>query len=137
MNILKVFTDKRIKGNIGEDAVARYLRRRFFKIVERNYVLKGHEVDIIAQNRRYLCFVEVKARTVSPDCEAHRRPSSAVDREKMRSILTVVRNYLYSHPTKRKIRLDVAEVYLAKDNSVVKINYMEGAFNSNDAFVER
>ena len=137
MNILKVFTDKRIKGNIGEEAVARYLRRRFFRIVERNYVLKGHEVDIIAQNRRYLCFVEVKARTVSPDCEAHRRPSAAVDRDKMKSILTVARNYLYSHPTKRKIRLDVAEVYLANDSSIVNINYIEGAFKYNDAFIER
>ena len=137
MNILKVLTDKRIKGNIGEDAAARYLKRRLFRILERNYVANGHEVDIIATNRRYLCFVEVKTRTVSEGAASYQRPAAAVTTEKMRSLISVARSYLYANPTKKMVRFDVAEIYLAKDKSVTDINYIEGAFTRDDASTGR
>ena len=137
MNILKVLTDKRIKGNIGEDATARYLKRRLFRILERNYVANGHEVDIIAQNRRYLCFVEVKTRTVTKSEGSSVRPAVSVTPEKMRSLISVARSYLYTHKTKKMVRFDIAEVYLAEDKSVTTLNYIEGAFTRDDASAGR
>ena len=137
MNILKVLTDKRIKGNIGEDAVARYLRRKFYRIRERNYVAEGHEADIIAESRKHLCIVEVKARTAAPDADRYKRPAAAVTPEKMRSVISVAKAYLSYHPTKKAIRFDVAEVYLSNERKVIEINYIEGAFTKNDAYAER
>ncbi len=54
MNILKIFTEKRIIGNIGEDAVVKYLKKNHYKILERNYVMGDHEIDIIAENDEYI-----------------------------------------------------------------------------------
>lgn len=134
MHILKVFTEKRITGNVGEDAACRYLRRRFYKIVERNLVEGGHEIDIVAENRKYLCFVEVKTRTASKIGSKESRPALSVTPEKQRSIISAANIYTRFRNTHKKIRFDVAEVYLDDEKKVIKINYMESAFTANTSF---
>ena len=49
-------------GNIGEDYVCSYLIKQGYEIVERNYRIRGGEIDIIAVNNDYIAFVEVKSR---------------------------------------------------------------------------
>ena len=51
MKILEVLTRSRIIGNVGERAAAVYLKRKGYKIIERNYVAENNEIDIIAKNR--------------------------------------------------------------------------------------
>ena len=137
MNILKVFTQKRITGNIGEDAVVRYLRKNRYKILDRNYVAAGHEIDIIAENRLYVCFIEVKARTASKISPKEPRPACAVTPEKMYSIISAAKFYSSASIDKKKLRFDVAEVYLEDNGEVKSINYIEGAFTQSDARKER
>ena len=49
-------------GKIGEDVAVRYLLRKGFRIIERNFDRKFGEIDIIAQAPdKTLVFVEVKA----------------------------------------------------------------------------
>ena len=72
---MKKFTSKTQKiGEIGEGVACRFLVKRGFKIVERNYTRKWGEIDIIAKQtkrklfgpaREKLHFIEVK--TVSRD----------------------------------------------------------------------
>lgn len=50
-------------GGAGEEAAAKYLRRKGYKILERNYHIRGGELDIIAQKDGYIVFVEVKTRS--------------------------------------------------------------------------
>jgi putative endonuclease len=52
----------RDKGIRGEDLAARRLVELGYVIIERNYVCKVGEVDIIAQNGEYLVFIEVRSR---------------------------------------------------------------------------
>ena len=47
-------------GGAGEEAAAKYLRRKGYKILERNYHIRGGELDIIAQKDGYIVFVEVE-----------------------------------------------------------------------------
>ena len=49
-------------GRLGEESVCTYLENLGYKIIVRNYRIKGGEIDIIAQNDEYTAFVEVKAR---------------------------------------------------------------------------
>lgn len=53
-------TEKRKTGDLGEDIAERFLVKRGFKILERNYLRKWGEIDIIAKKGGKLCFVEVK-----------------------------------------------------------------------------
>jgi putative endonuclease len=49
-------------GNYGETLACEYLRSRGYKIIERNYRIRGGEIDIVAMDKEYLVFIEVKAR---------------------------------------------------------------------------
>ena len=50
-------------GRLGEQLTAEYLEEKGYEIVERNFKCRFGEIDIIAQNDRYLAFVEVKTRS--------------------------------------------------------------------------
>ena len=129
MNILKILTDKRLKGNIGEEAVCKLLKKKKYKILERNYVANGHEIDIIAKDREHICFVEVKTRSSDAKNAYGTRPCDAVDAEKRRSVISAASVYSAMHRGDGlKFRFDVAEVYLNPDKSVRDINYLECAF---------
>ena len=49
-------------GNYGEDLACKYLRKIGYDILERNYRIRGGEIDIIARDKEFLVFVEVKTR---------------------------------------------------------------------------
>jgi len=55
------FSEKRRIGNIGEDLAEKFLVKRGYKIIERNYLKKFGELDIIAASENIRHFVEVKS----------------------------------------------------------------------------
>lgn len=50
------------RGSVAEEAAVRYLRRRGYRILERNVTTKAGEIDVVAREGDTLCFIEVKAR---------------------------------------------------------------------------
>jgi len=54
-------TEKRRLGDIGENVACEFLKRRGFEIVDRNYLRKWGEIDIIAKKSNLIHFVEVKS----------------------------------------------------------------------------
>lgn len=50
-------------GNQGESLACEYLKKQGYKILERNYRIRGGEIDIVARDKDYLVFVEVKTRS--------------------------------------------------------------------------
>lgn len=132
MNILKVLTDKRIKGNTGEYGVAKLLKKRKYRVIEKNYIAGGQEIDIIAKNNEYICFVEVKTRSDNAKNTYGARPADAVNREKRRSIISAAKIYSSIHSNDGyKFRFDVAEVYLDDKGKIRQINYLENAFTAD------
>ncbi len=54
-------TEKRKTGNLGEDLACRFLMKHGFEVIERNYLKKCGEIDIIAKKDGKLRFIEVKS----------------------------------------------------------------------------
>ena len=77
-------------GNLGEDIAAQYLTSLGYEIIERNYTVKGGEIDIIATLGEMLVFVEVKARGKN----ALLSPAFAVDIHKQKKILKTSQFYI-------------------------------------------
>lgn len=112
-------------GNIGEKYTARFLRRRRYRIRERNMRNFQSEIDIIAENKEYIVFVEVKTRTSGQLFP----PRAAVNADKRRKIILASQTYMRYKNIKKTPRYDIAEVYLTKENHKVEsINYIESAF---------
>lgn len=112
-------------GDFGEMTAERYLISCGFSILKRNFCVKGGEIDIIAENEKFLVFVEVKTRS----SERFGIPSAAVDKNKIKHMLCAAERYVAENPCTKEIRFDVIEVY-ADINSVVptvcEVNHIAG-----------
>lgn len=118
--------EARLLGQWGEEQVSETLRREGWTIVARNFRCRMGELDIVAENERYLVFVEVKLRKndrFGSACEA-------VTPAKQRKLRAAAQFYLLSHPTKLQPRFDVAEVYAPHGihTEWPDIYYIENAF---------
>ncbi len=122
-------------GRYGEKLAAEYLKKNGYKILEKNSKQSHNELDIIAENKDFLVFVEVKTRSVyrgnmySP----YGSPASAVTRDKQRRTIAAARSYISKKRTSRYIkkqpRMDVIEVYLDKNTyELIKLNHIIDAF---------
>ena len=116
----------KISGSWGEALAAEYLRKRKYKIIAVGYQCRFGEIDIIAQNRKNLIFVEVKLRKNGEFAKAR----EYVDRNKQDRIRMTASLFLSQNPTKLQPRFDVIEIY-APDGVETKnpeIQHMEDAF---------
>ena len=83
--------NKRRIGAEYEKIVCDALDRRGVTVVETNYRNRFGEIDIIAKDGEYLCFIEVKYRS-GTGCGD---PAEAVDLRKQRTIRKVAEGYLF------------------------------------------
>ena len=111
-------TNNRKVGNAGEDLACHYLEKQGYKILERNkHYSRFCELDIIAENRGTVVFVEVKTRRT----DACGVPFEAVTATKMQNLKTGIMNYLQEHKVK-KYRLDVIGITLKPE---IKIEHLK------------
>ncbi len=113
-------------GRLGEDAACEYLIKHGYRITERNWRLGNIEIDIIAENKTELVFVEVKTRT-STFADVH--PEEYVD-ERKRRFMTVAGNAYVKHKgISKNLRFDICGILWDKQtNRVGDIRYYENAF---------
>lgn len=76
-------------GALGEEAAVKTLRKYGYRIVERNFKTKMGEIDIIARDGEYTCFVEVKLRKRND----FGSPADAIDYAKRRRIINTAMLY--------------------------------------------
>ncbi len=117
--------NKRDLGKEGEDIAVKYLTEKGFKIVERNYhySTKG-EIDIIANDKNQLVFVEVKSR-INLD---YGEPEYAINPKKIKQIKKMAELYLFDKEIdEADCRFDVVAILLG-DGSKPVINHYENAF---------
>lgn len=116
----------KLSGAWGEALAAEYLRKRHYKIVAAGFRSRFGEIDLIAQDKKYLAFVEVKLRKTADFAKAR----EYVDRRKQDKIRVTASMYLSENPTNLQPRFDVIEIY-APDGTLTlhpEINHMEDAF---------
>ena len=118
------------KGAMGEILAARFLRDKGYGILSSNFRCRFGEVDIIASDKRYLVFVEVKTRRE----DSRYLPREAVTVTKQRKLLQTAAMYMSRFPTNLQPRFDVVEVVTAPDETmrVIEINHIIGAYEAGD-----
>ena len=117
--------DARTLGSFGEEQTARYLRRKGYRIVERNFRCRQGEIDLIARKGKYLVFVEVKLRKD----ERFGAAREFVTPAKQARILAAARLYLAEHEEELQPRFDVIEIYAPNgEKGPIRIEHLEDAF---------
>ena len=117
--------DKQSLGQFGEEQAARYLRRRFYTILERNFRCRFGEIDLIAKRGGYLVFVEVKLRRD----DGHGEAKEFVTAQKQQRVMAAAQMWLSQHETALQPRFDVIEVYAPRgEDGPVKVNHIANAF---------
>ena len=96
--------DKIKKGRRGEKEAGRFLRKRGFRILEKNYRTRFGEIDIIALDGDTVVFVEVKTR----HGDSFGAPGEAVDSRKRLHMTRAASSYLKAKGIEdRQARFDV------------------------------
>ena len=98
---------KNIYGKRSEIVAANYLKKQKYKILEMNYKNNIGEIDIIAKDKDYIVFVEVKARM----SEVFGHPFEAIDEVKQQKIHAVASLYLVENKKyESKCRFDAISI---------------------------
>lgn len=115
--------NRKLIGRHGESAAADYLKKKKYKIIGMNYASRFGEIDLIAENREFIVFVEVKSRKNAAFAEAKEFVTAA----KQRRLSATAELWLAQNPTEKQPRFDVIEVY-GTDGAIHSIDHIENAF---------
>lgn len=96
---------KNILGNRGEDLACWYLEKKGYKIRQRHYTCRFGEIDIIAEDRGVVVFVEVKTRVG----DAHGTPEQSVSQRKLGNLRKAIFSYLSQNPI-NDYRIDILAI---------------------------
>ncbi|MDO8529742.1 MAG: YraN family protein [bacterium] len=118
-------------GASGEDIVAKFLKDKGYKIIERNFKnYKGRqlgEIDIIAEKNKEIIFVEVKTR----ELEKYQTtlPEENITFSKLHKLSKIANSYiktknLWNFP----YHFDAVSVWLSQDYKTAKIKHIENIF---------
>ncbi len=125
-SFLKKYYEKKAaheKGIIGEKCVAKYLEHHNLEILQRNWKVKGGEIDIIAKaSDNTIIFVEVKTREQG----SLTTPEEAITAKKKRCIIKAAEQYMQDKDGLNG-RFDVACV-ITQGEKVIELKYYPNAF---------
>lgn len=109
-------------GQEGEDAARAFLQKKGYRILHSNWHFHHYELDIVALDDEMLVVVEVKTRAddylVAPD--------EAVDRKKMRRVISAADAYVRYFDLEIPVRFDI--ISLVKNHEGYRIDHYEDAF---------
>ena len=98
---------RRLFGNKSENLAASYLKRKGFKILERQFITRFGEIDLIAKDGDEIVFVEVKSRRNLD----FGYPEESVTPRKIEKIATVGAQYLQKRKMETaEFRIDVIAI---------------------------
>lgn len=123
-------SNKKIRGDQAEEAACHYLQSQGLQLVERNFLCKRGEIDLIMKQADTTIFVEVRYRQNSRYGSA----AESVDWRKQAKLLATAEHYLQQYPkaAKGSCRFDVVAVSAQNQqhNTDWAIDWIEDAFQA-------
>lgn len=127
-----MISENRKTGNLGEDIACRFLEKKGFDIIERNYLKKWGEIDIVSKQGATIHFIEVKSvsceilNTISHETNGY-RPEDNVHSEKLKRLSRTIQTYLLERGVTHETnwQFDVVTVYIDKKSLISRVILLE------------
>lgn len=111
-------------GDRGEKLAGEYLKKKGYKLRQQNYRCRYGEIDIIAEKKKVLVFIEVRTKTGT----AFGTPEESVTAVKKEKLIASAMDYLSSHDNlPQQWRIDFVAVELDKEGKASRIDLIENA----------
>jgi len=108
-------------GHLGETIAKRYLQRKGFKIIEENYRTKFAEIDLIAQLRNTLVFIEVRTKIG----KQFGMPEESLNKKKINKVVKDAQMYIKYKNYTGKYRIDAICIVLNENKKLICLNHYE------------
>lgn len=119
-------------GKIGENIVTKWLESQNYRIIERNYLKKWGEVDIVASKNSRMHFVEVKSvsyetREMLEYAVSHEtwRPEENVHREKLKRLGRAIETWLSERRYTGAWQIDVLTVCIVPRERFARVKLID------------
>lgn len=111
-------------GKLGEKLALRHLKKRGYRILDRNFRCRRGEIDIVATQKDYLVFVEVRTKTTA----AFGTPEESITQTKKDHLIAAALTYISEHQKLPPLwRIDVVAVELDQKGKSKRIEIIENA----------
>src|SRR3990167_4126857 len=125
----KIFTSETQKiGEIGENIATRFIMKRGFSVLDRNYTKKWGEIDIVTEKDNKLYFIEVKSvaretlNNVNHETIDHYKPEDNMHPWKLKRLARTIQTYILSkNLEEREWQVDLLIVFLSLKDKNAKI----------------
>jgi len=129
-------TEKQVIGRIGEDCVCKYLKKIGYRVIDRNYLKKWGEIDIVAIKDKKIHFIEVKSASrqitlgqnkINLGRKDNYRPEDNMHQWKLERLGRVIQSYLLDKEIDDRVewQFDVATVFVDVKRRISRVNLME------------
>jgi putative endonuclease len=123
--------DRQDIGKLGEKAAQRFLKKRGYRIRETGFRCPHGEIDIVAQRKDWLVFVEVRTRS-SPDFGT---PEESITQTKKERLIASALTYNSTHQhLPPQWRMDVVAIELDGKGKIGRIEQLENAIEQVSRF---
>lgn len=112
---------KKIIGKIGEWRARLYLYKQGYRLIAKNFHIRGAEIDIIMRDKKMLVMVEVKTRT------SIRKgyPEEAVSTQKIQSMYRLGEALLQKVPDCTEVRCDIVSILIFQHDQMFRIRHFK------------
>lgn len=122
---MKTKTEKQVVGKIGEDIAVKFLVKQGFTVVERNYLKKFGEIDVVCRQGGKWHFVEVKTVSVSRETSDDHRPEENVHVAKQTRIGRTIQVYLNENDSDDEWEFHVVGVVLNTVKKTARVRFLK------------
>jgi putative endonuclease len=119
-----VSREKKELGRRAEEMAEACLRKKGYRIREKNYICARGELDLVAQEGEVLVFVEVRSRKGGGSL-----PETSVGRAKQRQIVRAAEFYLAERGWEGDCRFDVVAIQLTPSGKLESVKLIRDAFS--------
>ena len=121
---MRKITEKRRLGDMGENIACSFLAKRGFEIIERNYLRKWGEIDIVTRKAGVIRFIEVKSGVTRGTLDSYRLEEN-MHPWKLKRLGRVIQTYLLEKKLDCEWQLDLVTVKMDEINRKARVEMIE------------